>query len=200
MDEADSFAMRNAAAFFEKFERYDCQELLAYSSSHWLLSTDDFKCPTDPPMGIISQMGSINEFSTMLLVPEEEGIETLDLREVHQIVKELTYGIFVLNQIPSVSLEANFDQSTSCQIPPAYLDTRVGQLLTNTDYMMKGMWHGAYFPRDKRIKFAERWRGNLDVNSAGKPETKKPLLTEFISAGKLTWHVVLRFDTLVNHW
>ena len=91
-----------------------------------------------------------------------------------------------MNQIPNIALEANYDQSTACQLPPAYIDTRVGQVLVNVDYMMKALWHGAYFPREKRTKFSERWRGNLDVNSNGKPETKKPLITEFTSAGMYT--------------
>ena len=57
--EADNFALRTSAAFFEKIEGYDRQELLAYQSSHWMLSLEDFKNPTDPPMGIISQMQNI---------------------------------------------------------------------------------------------------------------------------------------------
>lgn len=193
----ESFALRNAASFFEKFERYDCQELLTFISSHWMLSTDDFKVPTEPPLGLITQMAPMNEFVAMILFPEEEGIEPLDLRELHQIVRELTRGIFVLNQLPSISLEAVFDQSTGCQIPPAYLDTRVGQLLITVDYMMKALWHGAYFPKEKRIKFSERWRGNLDVNTNGKPETKKPLQTEFSSAGKMLSNVYIYYKYIL---
>jgi hypothetical protein len=180
----DSFALRQASTFFEKFDRNECQELLSFISTHYLLSSDDFKVPTEPPLGIITGMQAIQEFCVMLLVPVEEGIDTLDLREVHQVVRELTFGIFVLNQLPNVALEVNFDESTSCQLPPAYIDTRVGQVLINVDYIMKALWHGAYFPKDKRAKFSERWRGNLDVNSNGKPETKKPLLPEFTSAGR----------------
>ena len=140
--------------------------------------------PTDPPLGLISQMSAISEYMAFILFPVEDGIEELDLREVHQIVRELTRGIFVLNQLPTISLEANFDQSTSCQIPPAYLDTRVGQLLIDVDYMLKCLWHGCSFTKEKRIKFSDRWRGNLQVNANGKPETKKVLITEFTSAGK----------------
>ena len=44
---------RNALSFFEKYDRYDCQELLAYASTHWMLSNEDFRLPTDPPMGLI---------------------------------------------------------------------------------------------------------------------------------------------------
>jgi hypothetical protein len=123
------------------------------------------------------------------MVPEDPDVAALDLREIHQIVRELTIGIYSLNQLPTVALEANFDQSTSIQLPPAYLDTKVGQVMCNIDYMMKALWHGAYFPKEKRTKFTERWRSNLDVNSNGKPETKKPLITEFISAGRFLFHL-----------
>jgi hypothetical protein len=44
---------RNAYAFFEKYDRYDSQELVACAMTHWLLSNEDFRLPTDPPMGII---------------------------------------------------------------------------------------------------------------------------------------------------
>ena len=183
--EEDHAASRDSATFFEKYGKYERQELLSYTASHWQLSTEDFKAPTEPCLGIISHMQNVVEFTSMLLFPVDEGINQLDLREIHQIVKELTLGIFVFNQVPTISLEANFDLSTTCQLPPAYTDTRVGQIMTDVDYMMKALWHGVYFPREKRLKFTERWRNNLDVNSSGKPETKKALLTEFITSGKM---------------
>ena len=192
MDESkeDSTAFRTASAHLEKFERYECQELLGYALTHWMLSTDDFKLPTEPPQGLISSMLPISGMTFALLFPYQEKLPILDMREVHQIVRELTMGIFGLNQIPKIHLEANFDQSTTVQLPPAYQDTRVGQILTNIDYTMKAMWHGSYFPKDKRLKFAEKWRSNLDVNAAGKPETKKALINEFIGAGKKTYQLL----------
>lgn len=38
-------AARHLSLFLEKTERdrYECQELLAYASTHWILSTDEFK-------------------------------------------------------------------------------------------------------------------------------------------------------------
>ena len=148
MDESkeDSTAFRTASAHLEKFERYECQELLGYALTHWMLSTDDFKLPTEPPQGLISSMLPISGMTFALLFPYQEKLPILDMREVHQIVRELTMGIFGLNQIPKIHLEANFDQSTTVQLPPAYQDTRVGQILTNIDYTMKAMWHGSYFP------------------------------------------------------
>ncbi len=184
-DKDDGFAHRSAASFLEKFERYESQELLAWASSHWMLSGDDFKLPTEPASGLISSMLQIKEFNYVFLMPEGVDIPPLDMREVHQILRELTFGIYALNQVPNIALEANFDQGTTCQLPPAYQDTRVGQIMIHVDYMLKALWHGAYFPKEKRTKFTDRWRGNLDVNiNTGKPETKKPLLTEFTSAGK----------------
>lgn len=178
---------KSLEGYFEKFSRHECQELLSFVSTHWMLSTDDFKIPTEPPSGLITEIRKIDGMEFTILVPEEEFKAALDLREIHQIIRELTLGIYVLNQLPSISLESNFDHSTSCQLPPAYLDTRVGQLLINVDYMLKGLWHGAYFPAESRAKFSERWRGNLDVNSAGKPETKKSILTEFTMAGTFSF-------------
>lgn len=60
-----------------------------------------------------------------LQFPVEEGCESCDFKVVHQIIRELTVGIFVLNQVPSLSLEVNFDSSTTVQLPPAYIDTKV---------------------------------------------------------------------------
>ena len=197
--EEDNFALRNSAAFFEKYDRYEQQELLSYAASHWQLSTDDFKAPTEPPLGLITHMQLYQEFTSLFMLPVDENVESIDMREVHQIVRELTYGIYVLNQVPTVSLEANFDLSTACQLPPAYQDTRVGQLMIDVDYMMKALWHGSVFPRDKRLKFSERWRGNLDVNASGKPETKKALLTEFITSGDLCYNAYISSNwTCVN--
>lgn len=135
-------------------------------------------------MCVLSNVNLQHSNSSVVLFPEDPGIPPIDYRELHTIVRELTYGIYVLHQTPLVSLEANYDQSTSCQLPPAYQDTRIGQILVNVDYIMKCLWHGAYIPKDKRTKFSERWRSSLDINQSGKPETKKPLLPEFTSAGE----------------
>lgn len=183
-DEEAEFAQRMVAVFFEKFSRFQLQEFLGYTSSNWMLSTDDIKVPSELPLGLISQMLSFTENFAMYLIPADDSIDSLDMREIHQILRELVIGIYVCNQLPSITLDANFDESTSCQIPPAYIDTRVGQVLISIDYMLKALWHGAYMPKEKRTKFTERWRSNLDVNTSGQPETKKPLLPEFHGAGK----------------
>ncbi|XP_063964781.1 ankyrin and armadillo repeat-containing protein-like isoform X3 [Lytechinus pictus] len=182
---ANATANRMAAQFFEKYDRFEVQEMLAQTSYHWFLSQDEHKLQAEPPDGIIMSSKPFLNNNCLILMPFDPTVEPIDFRLIHQILRELVMGIYGLNQVPSITLEANFDQSTSCQLPPAYNDTYVGQLLTNVDYMMKALWHGAYFPRDKRTKFSERWRSSLDVNAEGVPESKKIVLTEFTLAGMI---------------
>ncbi|KAL9968183.1 hypothetical protein ACROYT_G026526 [Oculina patagonica] len=184
---ASMTASRAAATYFDKIERYELQETLAYTSSDWLLSTEDTRISVEPPRGLIAGIQIPSNFNNcLLLIPEEEGIEPLELREMHQIVRELVIGIYILNQTPSITLESNYDCSTSCQIPPAYFDTRIGQILSDVDYMMKSLWHGAYFPKDKRTKFAERWRQAVNLNTTtGEPETRRSLQLVWTEAGIL---------------
>lgn len=176
-------AVRNILGFDQRFDRVEEQELLAEMNCHWLLSTDDFKVPIDHPQGIITQMSPMNDNSMILLVPFDESVADIDYRELHQIIRELTIGIYVLNQHPNLQLEANFDQSTSCQLPVAYVDTKLGQIMINTDYWLKALWHGSFFPREKRIKFTERWRQIMDVDANGIAQTKKPVFYEFMNSG-----------------
>ena len=182
---ASMTAARAAATYFDKIEKCELQETLAYSLSDWLLSTEDTRVSVEPPQGLISGIQISSSMNNcLLLIPEVQGFEPLELREMHQIVRELVTGLYVLNQAPSISLEANFDCSTSCQIPPAYLDTRVGQIMCEVDYMMKSLWHGAYFPKDKRSKFAERWRQAVNLNTTtGEPETRRSLQLVWTEAG-----------------
>lgn len=174
---------RNASAFFEKYERSEVQELLTTALVSWLAAKDDVRSQLDIPCGLMSQINNVG-FSTAVLLTPVDPTTQLDYREVHQILRELAIGIYCLNQIPSISLEANFDQSSSCQLPPAYYDTRVGQILIHIDYMLKALWHGIYMPREKRARFSELWRTIMDIDQDGKPQTTKNIYSEFSSAGK----------------
>ncbi|KAM6131654.1 LOW QUALITY PROTEIN: ankyrin and armadillo repeat-containing protein [Phoenicopterus ruber ruber] len=53
-------------------------------------------------------------------------------KKVHQILRELAVGICLK---PSISSDANYHHSTSCQLPPACIDTKIGQILISVDYM-----------------------------------------------------------------
>ncbi|XP_027252631.1 ankyrin and armadillo repeat-containing protein isoform X3 [Cricetulus griseus] len=173
---------RNASAFFEKYDRSEVQELLTTTVVSWLSSKDDVRSQLDIPSGLMSQINNVGFSNAILLTPVDPTAH-LDYREVHQILRELAVGIYCLNQIPSISLEANYDQSSSCQLPPAYYDTRIGQILIHIDYMLKALWHGIYMPKEKRTRFSELWRTIMDIDQDGKPQTSKDIFSEFSSAG-----------------
>uniref|UniRef100_A0A8C4MR19 Ankyrin and armadillo repeat containing n=1 Tax=Equus asinus TaxID=9793 RepID=A0A8C4MR19_EQUAS len=173
---------RNASAFFEKYDRSEVQELLTTVLVSWLSAKEDVRSQFDVPCGIMTQMNNVG-FSTAILLTPVDPTALLDYREVHQIIRELAVGIYCLNQIPSISLEANYDQSSSCQLPPAYYDTRIGQILINIDYMLKALWHGIYMPKEKRARFSELWRTIMDIDPDGKPQTNRDIFAEFSSAG-----------------
>ncbi|XP_077304819.1 ankyrin and armadillo repeat-containing protein [Lithobates pipiens] len=179
---AEMTVQRNANAFFDKFDRSELQELLAHTMSSWLVSVDDVQLPLQLPSGLITQLKNITNPNVLLLVPVDNDIP-LDCREVHQILRELVFGIYCFHQVPSISLDANYDSSTSCQLPPAYFDTRVGQIMISVDYMIKALWHGAYMSKDKRTRFLEFWRSVMDIDANGLPQTKKNIFSEFSLAG-----------------
>jgi hypothetical protein len=176
-------SVRNILGFIEKYERFEVQELLSQMNCNWLLSFEDFKMPIEHPVGLFSQMIPINEDHIIVMMPCDPEESALDYREIHQIIRELTIGIFVLNQQPSLQLLANFDESTQCQMPAAYIDTKLGQTMIQLDYLLKSLWHGATFDKNKRVKFCERWRTILDVDSTGVSRTKKSIFDEFLNAG-----------------
>lgn len=137
-------SVRNIFGFIEKYDRVEVQELLSQMNCHWLLSLEDFKLPIEHPHGLITQMTPVNDDNLYILMPFESGVGDLEYREIHQILRELTIGMYVLNQHPYLQLEANFDESTSCQMPPGYIDTKLGQIMINTDYWLKALWHGIF--------------------------------------------------------
>uniref|UniRef100_A0A8C4Y7U7 Ankyrin and armadillo repeat containing n=1 Tax=Gopherus evgoodei TaxID=1825980 RepID=A0A8C4Y7U7_9SAUR len=130
----------------------------------------------------MGQLKNISFPNAIFLAPVVPDVP-LDCKEVHQIVRELAVGIYCLNQIPSISLDSNYDHSTSCQLPPAYIDTRIGQILISVDYMLKALWHGVYMPKEKRVRFSELWRSSMDIDMDGNPQTEKNIFSEFCSAG-----------------
>uniref|UniRef100_A0A8C8RZJ2 Ankyrin and armadillo repeat containing n=1 Tax=Pelusios castaneus TaxID=367368 RepID=A0A8C8RZJ2_9SAUR len=179
---ANLAVQRNASAFFDKFDRSELQELLTTTFCSWLASKDDIRQPLELPSGLMGQLKNISFPNAIFLAPVVPNVP-LDCKEIHQIVRELAVGIYCLNQIPSISLDANYDQSTSCQLPPAYFDTRIGQILINVDYMLKALWHGVYMPKEKRVRFSELWRSSMDIDMDGNPQTERDIFSEFCSAG-----------------
>ncbi|XP_028847606.1 ankyrin and armadillo repeat-containing protein isoform X2 [Denticeps clupeoides] len=175
-------AQRDAAAFFEKYDGLGAQELLSFTTHNWPMCSDDFALPVDVPPGVIKNLKNFTDSSVVLMVPLEANVP-LDYKVIHQIIRELTVGIYCFNQVPAISLEPNYDQSTTCQLTPAYCDTKVGQILISIDCMIKALWHGAFIPRDKRIRFSDFWRSSMGVDANGDPQTKKDMFAEFLTAG-----------------
>ncbi|XP_053482162.1 ankyrin and armadillo repeat-containing protein isoform X2 [Ictalurus furcatus] len=178
----ESLNFSSAQAFFEKYDWREVQELLSLTSCSWLLGGEDFLQSVDPPPGMIRQIQDVFHPNAIILAPCDSRV-SMDYRVVHQIIRELTVGIYCFNQVPSISLEPNPDQSSACRLTPAYCDTRVGQILINIDYTMKALWHGAYIPKEKRLCFLELWRSNVGVDPKGAPQAEKDRLAEFLTAG-----------------
>lgn len=178
----ESLNFSSAQAFFEKYDWREVQELLSLTSCSWLLGGEDFLQSVDPPPGMIRQIQAVFHPNAIILAPCDSRV-SMDYRVVHQIIRELTVGIYCFNQVPSISLEPNPDQSSACRLTPAYCDTKVGQILINIDYTMKALWHGAYIPKEKRLCFLELWRSNMGVDPKGAPQTEKDRLAEFLTAG-----------------
>lgn len=177
-----SSAVSSAQAFFEKYDWREVQELLSLTSCSWLLGGEEFFQPVDPPPGMIRQIQAVSHPNAIILAPCDSRV-SLDYRVVHQIIRELTVGIYCFNQVPSISLEPNPDQSSACYLTPAYCDTKVGQILINIDYTMKALWHGAYIPKEKRFCFLELWRASMVVDPSGVPQAEKDRLAELLTAG-----------------
>lgn len=85
--------------------------------------------------------------------------KALNCNVVHQITRELIEGIFIFNQLPSLSLDGNHDGTTTCNIPSAYQDTLVGNTMLEVDYFVKSLLHGTIIPtKDDRGKILQEWK------------------------------------------
>ena len=162
MEEALLAASREASSYFERFDK----SLLPHAAVHlgvdWLLS-EGGQHGRDPPGGLIDCKLQTNESGGFtLLFPRKDDhtrIRQLHLKELHQVVRELIEGIYVFNQIPSVSLEPNHDCTTTCFIPSAYNNTVIGETLLSVDYYIKSLLHGSTVPqKDKRGKLLSEWK------------------------------------------
>ncbi|GCB71891.1 hypothetical protein scyTo_0001735 [Scyliorhinus torazame] len=171
-----------ASAILGKYNLSDLQELLTIASCNWLQSADEFHVPVKYPSGLSSQMKDFSYSNAVILAPVVPDAP-LNYKDIHQILRELVLGIYILNQVPTIYLDGNYDCSTTCLLSPAYHDTLIGQILINVDYTMKALWHGVYMPTEKRKRFSEIWPSILDVDVGGTSKTEEDILSEFIKAG-----------------
>ncbi|XP_062908659.1 ankyrin and armadillo repeat-containing protein [Mobula hypostoma] len=181
-EEANLEEQMNANINLSKYNLNDLQELLATATCSWLQPIEEFQYPIQLPTGLSSQMKDFNYSNAIVLAPVIPNAP-FNYKEFQQILRELVIGIYVMNQLPSIYIDGNFDHSSSCLLSPAYHDTLIGQMLINVDYTMKALWHGAYMPKEKRMLFSESWRSNINTNVDGTPETKENISSEFLKAG-----------------
>ncbi|XP_051885955.1 ankyrin and armadillo repeat-containing protein [Pristis pectinata] len=181
-EEANLEVLMNASANLGKYNLNDLQELLATATCSWLQPTEEFQYPVDFPTGLSSQMKDFNYSNAIILAPVVPDAP-FNYKEFQQILRELVLGIYVMNQVPSIYIDGNFDHSSSCLLSPAYHDTLTGQILINVDYTMKALWHGAYMSKEKRMRFSEYWRSNVNIGFNGTSKTKEDILSEFLKAG-----------------
>ncbi|XP_043550399.1 ankyrin and armadillo repeat-containing protein [Chiloscyllium plagiosum] len=172
----------SASAVLGKYNLSDLQELLAITTCTWLQPTNEFHLPVEYPTGLASQMKDFSHSNAIILTPMVPDAP-LNYKEVQQILRELVMGIYILNQVPTIYLDGNYDCSTTCVLSPAYRDTLIGQILINVDYTMKALWHGAYMPTEKRKRFSEVWRANLEINVDGTSKLGADIPSEFLRAG-----------------
>ncbi|XP_036356044.1 ankyrin and armadillo repeat-containing protein-like [Octopus sinensis] len=137
-------------------------------------------CPLLFQIGEVTIMTKILHIKIRLhiLVPANK-FDNILLEEFHQIIKDLTVGIYCFSQVPNLTLETNADMSSECNISPVYKKTRVAEIVTEVDYMVKALWHGSFFPKEKRLKFSDTWRKKLDVDENGQIQTKRDIFSEF---------------------
>lgn len=154
---------KEAAAFFERFDRTETKEELHHAFAHfksdWLLSTANNVDGTPRlPNGFIRDLKPFSTADELLLVLPYEIQECLSIVEFHQIARELVTGIYVFNQLPSLKFEPNHDGTSTCVLPSAYTNTLTGTALLSVGYYVESLIHGNTIPKEKHSKAIGSWR------------------------------------------
>lgn len=158
-------AAREAAAFFQLFDKSTLYHAVPQRETGWLLGEKtqemDARSPHVPISGF-SLPGPDDENKTYaMFIPKEAAADSMPLRlqELNRIVWELVVGVYVFNSVPSIALQPNHDGSSACTIPSAYHDTLVGTALFEVDYFVKSLLHGTSIPQQaKREEICETWK------------------------------------------
>lgn len=156
-------ASREAAAFFQLFDKSSLYYAVPQRETGWLLGEKTQEMEALSPHVPISRLSlpcEENEpYAMFIPVETASNSKPLQLQELHRIVWELVVGVYVFNSIPSISLQRNHDGSSTCAVPSAYHDTLVGTALFEVDYFIKSLLHGTSIPqRLKRDEINETWK------------------------------------------
>ncbi len=153
-------AARVASTYFEHFDKSDLYHAAAHRGSDWLLGDHQEVCdafgPPAAPLRGLQAPDSHNRYTFLL---PHSCAKPLTLQELHQVTRELVVGIYVFNQTPRLSFEANHDGSSTCFLPSAYHDTLLGETLVSVDYFVKSLLHGTTVPeKENRKELNDSWR------------------------------------------
>lgn len=165
---------RRTVSRFDSYQKDDLKELIGQSTANWLLSKD-FRFNVLPLNGVVTSLKLSQDPHLAILIPKTDSTKDLEYRELHQIIRDLTIGIFAFNQMPSFSFEPNHDLTSTCQLPLAYKNTTLGQLLISMDYLLKSLWHGTTVPEKMRPSLTDRWHSFVK---------DKNIVTDFNNAGQ----------------
>lgn len=70
----------------------------------------------------------------LFFIPQTEGTDLLDKKEILQIIQEIAKGIYLHDTIPFFSLNMNPQQQNYSIIHPCYQNTYVGHVISMLDY------------------------------------------------------------------
>ena len=158
-------ASREAASFFQHFDRSTLYAAVPQRETGWLLREKAREPETEgalaahvPISGFSPPHGDERELYA-IFIPRETSATPLKLQELNRIVWEMVVGVYVFNATPSISFQPNHDGSSACAIPSAYRDTLVGAALFEVDYFIKSLLHGTAIPQQiQRDEIADCWK------------------------------------------
>lgn len=155
-------ASRQASAYFDRFDKSSLYHASAHQNVDWLLSESLSSIGFEPQGGLITDLGQPDSTGKYVLLFPKSPASTakqIRLQEIHQMIRELVEGIYVFNQVPSISLDSNHDCTATVSISSAYTDSLIGEALLSVDYFIKSLLHGSTVAqRDKRARLLDDWK------------------------------------------
>lgn len=155
-------ASREASAYFDRFNKPSLYHAAAHLNVDWLLSDIPPSLTVEAQQsGLITNLSPENTGKYTLLFPKSTSptIKQFRLQELHQVVRELVEGIYIFNQAPSISLDSNYDSTTTVSLSSAYHDSLVGEALFAVDYFVKSLLNGSTVAqKEDRVMLLEEWK------------------------------------------
>lgn len=109
---------------------------------------------------LLEELKSSQYSDYFFFIPQTEGTDLLDKKEILQMVQEIAKGIYLHDTIPFFSLNMNPQQQNYSIIHPYYQNTYVGHVISMLDYYLKGFWTGQLFDQS----FIQEWSKNSIID------------------------------------